>query len=173
MPCGSVCGSIDSVEGMQRLLRLIRWGSLAFVVLLAGGVFYSSIRPERFACFQVVNIQDTDFEFGWLQESQWSATGVLDCRAAEGGLLNEVVSQALLQHVLHNHGWHFCGTSADAVEAAIFETWIADFRELFPQFAHTELDLYEIETGYPNVIWCKAVVHRPTGHVIIDMCGKW
>ncbi|MBR7109192.1 MAG: hypothetical protein IKC90_04060, partial [Akkermansia sp.] len=90
---------------MRRFRRIACWAFLAFVVLVAGGVLYSSIRPERFACFQIVNIQDADFEFGWLQESQWSATGVLDCRAAEGGFLNEVVSQALLQHLLHNHGW--------------------------------------------------------------------
>ncbi len=158
---------------MKRFWRLGRWVCLAFVVLLAGGVFYSSIRPERFACFQVVNIQDTDFEFGWLQESEWTASGVLDCRAPEGGFLNEVVSQAFLQHLLHNHGWNFCGTSADAGDAAFFVKGIADFREQFPQYAHHELDLYEIDTGYAGILWCKAVVHRPTGHVVIDMCGKW
>ncbi|MBE6418408.1 MAG: hypothetical protein E7033_08110 [Akkermansiaceae bacterium] len=158
---------------MRRFRRIVCWACLALVVLVAGGVLYSSIRPERFSCFLIVNIQDTDFEFGWLQESQWSATGVLDCRAAEGGFLNEVVSQALLQHLLHNHGWHFCGTSADAAEAACFDTRIAAFREQFPQYAHAELDLYDIETGYPNVLWCKAVVHRSTGHVLIDMSGKW
>lgn len=158
---------------MRRIRRILCWVCLAYVVLVVGAALYSSIRPERLACFQIVNIQDTEFDFGWLQESQWVAIGVLDCKADEGGLLNQAVSQGLLQHMLHNHGWEFCGTSADVGLAASWDTQLTRFRAEFPQHASAELDLYTIHTGLSHVLWCKAVVHRASGRVMVDMSGKW
>lgn len=158
---------------MKRALRVAWWVFLGLLVVIVGSITYSSIRPERLACLRVVNICASDFDYGWLQESQWRASGVLDTQAPQGSYLNQVVSGALLQHMLYNHGWELCGSSADASLAALWEPQLAYFCEEFPQFAHDELDLYSINTGWQHVLWCKAVLHRPTGHVVIDLCGKW
>lgn len=161
----------------------LKWSLLLIAAVLVFCEVYSSVRPQRCHCFRGLQLVQSDFDYGFLQEHIWQAAGKWEpgsinpasvLSAAEQEVLLRAQQSALLQM----SGWFYVGSFAahDDAQASEWYDCITSFREQYPQYAAEDLELYSIRTGLRGVDsrqGCRAVLHAPSGCVYIFMSGRW
>ena len=161
----------------------LKWALLLIVAVVVCCEVYSSVRPERCHCFRGLQLAQSDFDYGFLQEHTWQAAGKWELgTGAQLQPLSEAEQEVLMRAqqsaLLQMSGWLYAGSFAahDDAQASEWYYCITAFRKQYPQYAAEDLELYRVRTGMRGVDsrqGCRAVMHAPSGCVYIFMSGRW
>ena len=161
----------------------LKWSLLLIAAVLVFCHVYAGVRPQRCHCFRGLQLAQSDFDNGFLQEHTWQAAGKWESGSvahlsALSDAEQEVFIRAQQSALLQMSGWLYVGSFAahDDVQASEWYDCITAFRKQYPQYAAEDLELYSIRTGLRGVDsrqGCRAVMHAPSGCVYIYMSGRW